>query len=85
VEICLLFGRHIVDSISHKSLHEYHSLDMSGCGSAGKGCFLSLFVKHMGPWICCVLNGNHKVHSACNARPSRPPSICFSVLLKARC
>ena len=30
-------------------------------------CFLSLYVKHMEPWICCVFHGNHKVHSAYKA------------------
>jgi len=36
---------------------------MSGFGSAGKFYFLSLFVKQLGPWIGCILRGNHKVHS----------------------
>jgi len=46
---------------------KYHSLHMSGFGSAGNIYFLSIFVKYMGPYICCifVFRGNHNVHSAC--------------------
>jgi len=44
---------------------KHHSLHTSGFGSAGNKYFFSLFVKHMGPWICCVFHGNHRVHSAC--------------------
>jgi len=47
---------------------KYHSLHlhMSGFDSTGNIYFLSLFVKHMGPYICCifVFYGNHKMHSA---------------------
>jgi len=48
---------------------KYHSLHlhMSGFDSAGNIYFLSIFVKHVGPYIyyVFVFNGNHKVHSAC--------------------
>ena len=48
---------------------KYHSLHMSGVGSAGNIYFLSIFMKHMGPYICCifVFHGNHNVHCACKA------------------
>jgi len=32
-------------------------------GSAENVYFLALFVKNMGPWICCIFYGNHKQHS----------------------
>jgi len=42
---------------------------MSGFGSAGNIYFLSIFAKHMGPYICCifVFHGNRKAYSACKA------------------
>jgi len=48
---------------------KYHSLHMSGFGSAGNIYFLSIFVKHVGPYICCIFGfrGHHKLHSACKA------------------
>ena len=77
-KMCLLFGHYIVDSMSDKSLHKYHSLYMSGFDSAGNIYILSLFVKHMGPWILCVFHGNHKVHSGCKAFTHLPFAFCLA-------
>jgi len=63
--ICLLFDQHTVDGISHKWSHIYHSLHISGFGSAGKFLFLPGYLKQLGPLICYLFHFDHKVHSAC--------------------
>ena len=45
LKICLLFGQHTVDGISHKSPHKY----LPGFGTIQKFYFLSVFAKQLGP------------------------------------
>jgi len=61
----LLFDQHTADEISHKSLHKYHSLHVSGFDSAGMFYFMAGYVKQLESWICCVSHCNYKVHNAC--------------------
>jgi len=68
---------------AHKSPHNYHILYMSDFGSVGKFYFLSLFMKHIALWIYCVFHGNTQIAQCLQGL--RAPSICFFVLLKARC
>jgi len=51
----------------HIWLHKQHSWHMPGFGSTEKFYFLLLLVKQLGPWIGCVLRGNHEVHRAYKA------------------
>jgi len=55
-KICLMFGLHVVDRISHKLLQECHFvLFFPGCA------------KLLEPWISCIFHASHKVLSACKA------------------
>jgi len=65
-KICLLFNQGTADCISHKSPRKYHTLQKLDFGSAGK-FFSLLSVKHMKPWICCVLHSNDEMHIVRNA------------------
>jgi len=65
-----------VDGISHKSLHEYHSLHLSGFSLAGQ-FYYYYYLWNSWDHGFVVFHGNHKEHSACKAVPSRKESEFF--------
>ena len=56
---------------------------MKSSDSVGKFWFLSLFIKHAAPQICCVFHGKYKTHSVWKALMHL--RFIFFVLLEARC
>ena len=83
VKICLLFGQH--DRISHKSPHNYQFAHVMFWFSGKLFFFLSLFVKHIAPWICCVYHGNHKVQSAHGLQSLHTPFYFLFCLKQGAC
>jgi len=73
----------VVDGISHKSPHKY-TMYHARFGLPVRFYCLSVFVKQLGPWICCVFCFPRQQQSSQCLQGFDEPSSCFFVLHKAR-